>query len=267
MHDGLNAVLQRLERAKEKRLDLEKAVTAFGKTEPYIVGISDDPDTGNTVFYLHKADDVPVGVGSLLGDFVHLARTTLDHLVYQLLLLANPNPTEEEASRIEFPFYDPAKKSESKAFSPIKSLRPEFIEAVRRTKAYKGGNGPLWALHRLDIIDKHRRILTTCCVHNRVHMGEAIRHLLALSGYGDMARLINPGFSKATPTTGRVAKVGDILFIGQPVDREVNEKLKFTFDVAINEPSVLEGESLLGTVESSCNVVENLVSDFTPFFI
>jgi hypothetical protein len=266
MSEGLEPVLQRIKRAKEKRVDLDRAVVAFADTKPYIVGIDEDLDTGNTVFYLRNVEDVPACVSNLLGDFVHLARTALDHLAYQLLLIENPSPAEEEVSRIEFPFYDPAKKSESNAFRPIKSLRPEFIEAIRRTKAYKGGNAPLWTLHRLDIIDKHRRIVSTSCVHNRMHTGEAVRHLLARSGHVDMAGRINRRFSERTPRTGAIAKVGDILLVRQSVDREVREKLKFTFDVAINEPGVVEGESLLGTVESLCDVVENLVSDFAPFF-
>jgi hypothetical protein len=40
-------------------------------------------------------------------------------------------------------------------------MRDAAIERIERLKPYKGGNDPLWRIHELDNIDKHRTLLTT----------------------------------------------------------------------------------------------------------
>src|SRR5258705_31662 len=53
------------------------------------------------------------------------------------------------------------KKANSKA--KIKGVNQAGVAIFDATKPYKGGDDRLWALHRLNNIDKHRLLLTAGC--------------------------------------------------------------------------------------------------------
>jgi len=58
-------------------------------------------------------------------------------------------------------------------------------------------------------------------------------------------------------------KEGDKLFIDAP-DAEVNEQMQFRFNVALNEPGIIEGKPLLETVHQLTTLVEGIVMALTP---
>ena len=101
----------------------------------------------------------------------------------------------------------------------------------------------LWILHQLDIIDKHRRIIVEVLVHHSVFVREAMRQMLIEQGQGDMAifaGLLRPAFFTSAKT-GRKAKVGDVIFTTPPdTSEEMKKKLKFTCDIAFDEPGIIE---------------------------
>jgi hypothetical protein len=59
-------------------------------------------------------------------------------------------------------------------------------------------------------------------------------------------------------------KVGDELFIDAP-DAELNEKMQFRFDVALNEPGVVEGKGILEMLKQVADLVGSTVAEFRPF--
>lgn len=54
----------------------------------------------------------------------------------------------------DFPTY------EAERGNKVNRLRPEAIAEIDALKPYKGGNEVLWKIHELDIIDKHKVILS-----------------------------------------------------------------------------------------------------------
>jgi hypothetical protein len=56
---------------------------------------------------------------------------------------------------------------------------------------------------------------------------------------------------------------GDELLIGG-ADEEVNEKMQFRFNLAINEPGVIAGKPLLETVHHLADLVSNIVLILKP---
>jgi hypothetical protein len=58
-------------------------------------------------------------------------------------------------------------------------------------------------------------------------------------------------------------KQGDKLFI-DAVDAEIDEQMKFTFDVALYEPEVLEPGPMLETVQHLTQLVSNTITTFRP---
>jgi hypothetical protein len=57
----------------------------------------------------------------------------------------------------------------------------------------------------------------------------------------------------------------DIVTITHKV--QPDEQLEFAFDVVLGELCIFQGKSLLESLSTMRNVVENLVSDFSPFLI
>jgi hypothetical protein len=58
-------------------------------------------------------------------------------------------------------------------------------------------------------------------------------------------------------------KTGDELFVDAP-DAEVNEKMQFRFDIALSEPGVVEGTSLLETLHQLADLIGDIIVQFEP---
>ena len=271
MANGLQLAMHRVKRAKEQRRDIEREMRAWEKTGAYRVCTQPEAQTGRTLFYIAELKSVPPLVLDLTGEVIHSLRTALDHLAYQLLLVSSHTP-HDFVDTIEFPIFDDAKKTEAKAFRPIKALREEIKESIRKVNPSKSGNPLLWILHRLDIVNKHRRIITTVTINREIYFGDAAREALRLKGFGNLVDAFGPMIEKKSamisqPRAGKRAEVGDVVFVGMPDDEEVNKHLKFTFDVAFDEPGIVEGKSVIETLDETIKVVENLILGFTPCLV
>ena len=110
------------------------------------------------------------------------------------------------------------------------------IDAIDGTKPYKGGTDELWILHRLDIIDKHRTLLA---------FGAGIPQGIALSrGYQTgRTRIDLLPIRPIYPL-----HVGQELF-REPFDGKPEQDLFFVFQVVLNEPGIVEGKSILETLQ------------------
>ena len=95
-----------------------------------------------------------------------------------------------------------------------------------------------------------------------------MRQLLIDDGDADMLPLVNlwPAF-QASAKTGCKAKVGDLVFVGMSGNEKVNEKLKFTYDVAFDEPGIIEGESVISTLDEMLKLIDGIIHLFQPFLI
>ena len=205
---------------------------------------------------------------ALISEILHTLRTALDNLAYQLFLVCRANPTDE-GEGIYFPIYDDAKTKEASAFGKIKPFRQEIIDVVRNVNPSKSGQPLLWVLHRLDIVDKHRRILVEVLVNHSVFVREAMRQLLIEQGYADMAHFValRPAFF-TSPKTGHKAQVGDILFTTPPdTSEEMKKALHFTCDIAFDEPGIIEGESVIATIDALLKLIEGFLPSFAPFLV
>lgn len=105
---------------------------------------------------------IPDTVPMLIGDAVHNLRSALDHLACALADLEVTTTSETGQSDIEFPIYISETKFNAKGAGRIVKLSPSAQNEIKSLQPYQAGDDArfqlLWALHRLDIIDKHRRI-------------------------------------------------------------------------------------------------------------
>jgi hypothetical protein len=95
----------------------------------------------------------------VLGDYVHNLRSALDHLTWRVVE-QHGTPTDQT----QFPVYLTQKKFRAAWPNKVGKVgRKGLKTAFDRLQLYKSRPElyPLWVLHRLDIIDKHKTLLTT----------------------------------------------------------------------------------------------------------
>lgn len=110
MNDRLAGVEEKIERSKKHIQDLDVAIKAFLKTDPYAVGAKRDPETRRPIYYLTSVQAVPAEVALIAGDIIQNLRSALDHLAYQLVLVGTGKPGP--FPHVYFPIFNSATKYE-----------------------------------------------------------------------------------------------------------------------------------------------------------
>jgi GNAT superfamily N-acetyltransferase len=98
----------------------------------------------------------PLEIGLCLGDFLQAARASLDHSVYAISTAIHP-----DFERTGFPIALDEKVYEEAADRSLGCVPDEVRAVVKRFQPFVDGAGiddPLWQLHEMAIIDRHRDI-------------------------------------------------------------------------------------------------------------
>src|SRR5262249_11208554 len=119
--------------------------------------IRDDSNTGMRALCVNLDTSVPKDFPLIIGDAVHNLRSALDHLTWDVVSPCKP----PRPGDVQFPFCRKADAFEAAlTHRQINLAGQETVEKFRALKPYPGGDDALYALHRLDIADKHQLILT-----------------------------------------------------------------------------------------------------------
>jgi hypothetical protein len=236
----------KVERAEHHVIDLERAIRAFLDSDPYRVGSK--REAKKLIYYAANVEPVPPVIAAVAGDAIHNLRSVLDHLAVHLFFVG-PNRAAGPSKHDAFYIADDSKEFESRLNGVIQDLRPDAADALRSIEPYKGGKGHrLWILHRLDIIDKHRLLMTIASTLKSVS-------------------IVHKNTPNVLPTPLSQTKkflplkAGDELLIGYG---QIAENMQFAFDVALNEPGILECESLLETVKQLNDLVSGIFDRLEP---
>ena len=117
-----------------------------------------DPDVTNNVLVAFTEESLPLPLSVEAGIYIHVLRSSLDILATALAYRYGiPNPEDH---------YFPVAPSEQ-AFGSGGYKGVEFVKGlpcaqraiIEDLKPYNRGNPLLWALHRLDILRKHKRLI------------------------------------------------------------------------------------------------------------
>jgi hypothetical protein len=245
----------KIQRAKKHIYELDAEVRAFLGTNPYRVFTEDEADTGDKVWRVKVSKQPPPRWSAIVGDAVHNLRSSLDLLVNQLVLANGHDATDETA----FPIGWTGKDYETKAARITKGISDTAKDMIAALKPYKGGNDALWRLHRLDIADKHRLLLAVGATHRNVILPSP-----AVGGMPAGAMSIALGVAdRQFPLKDRT----EIFRVAKAARREGDQDyddLKFTFEVALNEPGVIEGEAALPALHELSDLAQGIVAAFDP---
>jgi hypothetical protein len=146
-------------RALEHLEDLKRELQAYYEGDPCPVTLYRKPEIGRR-FLRVEIKDLSDRAYLLVGDFAHNLRSVLDHIVYSLVVKTTGEIPDSKA--IQWPVLMAV---DQKTFGRQTKGVPDAATAIiEGLQPYHAGPGvafkqhPLWQLHRLDIVDKHRRV-------------------------------------------------------------------------------------------------------------
>lgn len=134
----------------------EQADRLFGQSL-HVIGTRIDSVTGKSEQYFGPIPIAEFNVLATAGDVIQNLRSALDHLACQLVEIGSGN---DKGHDVGFPIAKNEAKYRLLRDRKLNGARGDAIEAVNALKPYSGGNEPLWVLHKLNNLDKHRLLLT-----------------------------------------------------------------------------------------------------------
>jgi len=258
----IKLIQAKLERAEKHIADIDTAIRLFFESNPYVIVARQDQRTGDYISYVESVRDVPADVSLIAGDALHNTRSALDHLAWQLVASTGSTP----GPFTSFPIFDTATVYESGSKRKVRGMRQAAIDAIGALRPYRAGNLRLWQLHRLDIIDKHRMVVTAGSALRGSTIMPSVRNKL-LDAF--MARRLPgepiPDYKslRGRPhVVNHALKKGDIIHCVSESDRD--ENTRFTFEIAFAEPEVIEGDPVIQTLYQFFRLAGQIVSDFEP---
>jgi hypothetical protein len=166
------------------------------------------------------------------GDIAHNLRTALDHLMCHLLLIAGSPITKQDY----FPISENFARYDARKAGIVNRVRPEVIKALDKLKPYKGENDPLWRVHQLDRIDKHRALFSLA--------HDFILHADWLDG--DFL------FKKDAPEYAGL------------YDPQVEKDMQFEIEKTLGQPQVAGRDAVLPSLHQLIDAVEYTIRSFKP---
>jgi hypothetical protein len=185
------------------------------------------PATHNPLVALEK-ELLPIAFSVEAGAYINTIRSSFDILAMALVRRYGL-PIDE--SRVYFPIAESEDALVKKGGAPLLQHLPEEDRAkLLSLKPYCGGNTALWALHHLDIVRKHRRLLDVQIRPIHLSMSGPLK------------------FSDFESLHGEPFQVGSETVIGLIRKGVPSPAMQLRFYVAINEPGTIQRRPVLATL-------------------
>ena len=141
---------------------LDAKVREWTERKPHHYVTNIDRKSDKKLVRIRLLNPPPAEFRLIIGDCLHNLRSALDSLVYELALAHNgidPLP-EDRAKGLEFPIFGNRMMDAQECRKKIGCIHPDAQAAIKGLQPYNKGNefasDPLWKLHRLSNVDKHR---------------------------------------------------------------------------------------------------------------
>lgn len=231
----------KVERAYHHIHVLESIIQDFSSTPFFEVVLSFEEGNGwmPVVRPLRPTpDDMPL----IVGDAVHNFRSALEHMVYALV---SDRTTTFPMHKCKADF-----ESNSVKLDQIEDVLPGAkVLLSDGIQPYSDGNGALlYALHSLDLSDKHHRIIltTTAAIGGNLQIIEAGEIRLSAAGI------------HFNPNQETVIQIGPWTAEAQIRHDQIAE-----LEVLFGEPDVLSGEAVIPSLLRIGEKVEQAIADFS----
>jgi hypothetical protein len=264
----VDRIRAKIARAKQHIHDFQLGMKVFADTNPYGVSVKEDGARGKRIYYVSRLDQVPDPLTAIAADVIQNLRSPLDHIAHQLV--RDGLGGAEPEWTVYYPISGSAAHYPATRGGKIKRVRQQVIDAIDATEPYKGGKGhALWQLNELNKPDKHELLIGaatfTTGVDISVDFNQMFKNMAGdFSGwpYDPREVKVAPVFLKETRTAP--LHLGDELYI-EPIDKEVAQDRRFSFEVSLNAPGVVAPEPAIKTLQDMANLVDDIVTTLGKF--
>lgn len=242
MRDDLLHAQASIDWAVTQLPSLQQRLNAWLNENIYIDLRDPNPEGPNNVIVAVEKDQLPLTFTVEVGAYINAIRSSLDILAVSLAYrygIPKPDsayfPVASDATQFASGGY---KGSEFvKGLPDIERLK---IEAL---KPYDGGNRILWPLHRLDIMRKHKRLLSTII-------------------HPSMLRVVAWGF---TPPGDFIPGHDGETILGLIAKGVMKPQIELTPQVAIDEPALIRKLPVVIALREFAKFATGVIADFdTP---
>lgn len=249
-----DSALLKVERAEKHISDLKIAFNEFIDTHPHYFHFYKEPETGSNVIEVAfdeavSQDAITINdLAVIIGDVVHNLRSALDHATWELLGV--DSGTQDE--KTSFPTSRGIQSDYETACNGIKTPRQDTRIFFISLAAYPGGAGEkILALHRLDILDKHKVITPVIGVTK-------VGYVEILNPNGEsIMRMTDCKFSLRPD--GRAKMLGGI----DPWSHiKLDTEGETTFEIIFGDVEFLKGLPLIETLEDMRLTISDIIEQF-----
>jgi hypothetical protein len=169
MSHPLAGVIEKLRRSDEHLILLYHEISAYLESTPYGLLPDRDPYTRQAVVRFKVTKEPPLRLSTIVGDALFNMRASLDYIVHELVIRNGCGPTFQT----QFPFADSEKTFLGEAYGKgrLWGTSIKMLNVIDALQPYKIGTNfrshPLWVLHKLQNIDKHRTLTLSAFVGAR----------------------------------------------------------------------------------------------------
>jgi hypothetical protein len=246
MRDDLQHALASVDWAESNLPAFKKRLDVWLEENIHLVLREQPPDVPNDVLVAEEKAPLPLAFQVEAGAYINAVRSSLDILMSTL--------AQRHCQAIVDKAYFPAAFSEKhwinrnfKGAEVIKALPAKEIGIIEQLKPYNGGNELLYALHQLDIVRKHVRLLTT----------EIRPRLMTVAGWGDVAKnftFLSTGFVKNSGDSETV-----IGLLAKGVEKP---NINLTMQVTLSETVYFPHREVITTIRQFANLARGVIRDF-----
>jgi len=263
-------LLVKVDRAYKHLIDLQLARDRFFRPPyPYEIVTHDNTQAGERTFYLRIHKEIPSEFSALIGDFAHNLRSALDHLAWHLVQ-SSPIVPKAEDRDVYFPIFEDSSEYGKGKMRKIKGMANAAIQAIDdinpygrldKTRPMAGiGNLPLYWLSAINLQDKHRLLIPA--------WGAAPTHSITKSRRAEIAKVLQAAFGSENAEV----MVGSLIDSNLPLEdgsklctlpiSEVDDNMKFRFQIAFGEPASMRGKEIISTLNNMHRIVRGIIEDF-----
>jgi len=165
MPHPLDGIRSKIERANEQIRNLSAEIDDF-TNKTYTIVPKDHPTEDRRDYILEIGPGESTGLermGLIAGEIIHHLRSCFDHLVWKLIEANHIDPEKVTSPRPEFPIFLDSNKYAVEGAKKVQKTITSAQPLIEQLQPYngEGDRDPLWFIHRLDVIDKHRVLLAT----------------------------------------------------------------------------------------------------------
>ena len=150
----LDGIRTKMARAHEHCGMLDREIRTFINSKPYRIGYEFNAEMREHSWKLVSAPpEIPSRINAIIGDALYNFRSSLDHIVWQLVLRNGGTPD----TRNEFPIFSD-RGNFSNSTRKLRGVNDTARQIITAVQPCNGGDDALWFLHELSNMDKHRHL-------------------------------------------------------------------------------------------------------------